>query len=179
MVPNSLSEETPSKEVGHTKNFFRGETSRQRYPTISHQKHLPPSESEGEEELTPVSNRFQSLEDMESDDILQLIESTKKSTSLAKNSEAGGSKPETQDHRSGENTHQEMILTDSPLHIDTKGTNHLKRTCPKHLKREKKVKRTKVTFLLNSSLDGRRGPPPPHLHIFNDYDAYLERERDR
>ncbi|KAL0402157.1 UNVERIFIED_CONTAM: hypothetical protein Slati_4245600 [Sesamum latifolium] len=70
-------------------------------------------ESEGEEELTPVSNRFQSLEDMESDDILQLIESTEKSTSLAKNSEAGGSKAETQDHRSGENTHQEMILTDS------------------------------------------------------------------
>ncbi|KAL0386427.1 UNVERIFIED_CONTAM: hypothetical protein Slati_4603900 [Sesamum latifolium] len=50
---------------------------------------------------------------MESDDILQLIESTGKSTSLAKNSEAGGSKAETQDHRSGENTHQKMILTDS------------------------------------------------------------------
>ncbi|KAL0401939.1 UNVERIFIED_CONTAM: hypothetical protein Slati_4223800 [Sesamum latifolium] len=80
MVPNSLSEETPSKEVGHTKNFFRGETSKQRHPD-----NQPP----------------------------KLIESTGKSTSLAKNSEAGGSKVETQDHRSGENTHQKMILTDS------------------------------------------------------------------
>ncbi|KAL0444854.1 UNVERIFIED_CONTAM: hypothetical protein Slati_2208100, partial [Sesamum latifolium] len=42
MVPNSLSEETPSKEVGHTKNFFRGETSKQRHPDNQPPKvHLP------------------------------------------------------------------------------------------------------------------------------------------
>ncbi|KAL0448789.1 UNVERIFIED_CONTAM: hypothetical protein Slati_1435300 [Sesamum latifolium] len=113
MVPNSLSEETPSKEVGHTKNFFRGETSKQRHPDNQPPKVHLPHQRVKEKRNSPVSNRFQSLEDMESDDILQLIESTGKSTSLAKNSEAGGSKVETQDHRSGENTHQKMILTDS------------------------------------------------------------------
>ncbi|KAL0386226.1 UNVERIFIED_CONTAM: hypothetical protein Sradi_3016900 [Sesamum radiatum] len=61
------------------KNFFQGETRRQKcLGDLSQEEHIAPLESEGEEELTPVSNRFQSLEDMEMDDILQLIESTKK-----------------------------------------------------------------------------------------------------
>ncbi|KAL0289913.1 UNVERIFIED_CONTAM: LINE-1 reverse transcriptase [Sesamum radiatum] len=114
MVPNSLSDETPLKAVGHTKNLFRGESSRQRRPVDKPTKeHLPVSESEGKEELTPVSNRFQSLEDMETEEILHLIESTGKNITPANNYEAGGSKEETQGHRSGENRYQEMILTDS------------------------------------------------------------------
>ncbi|KAL0394703.1 UNVERIFIED_CONTAM: hypothetical protein Slati_4436500 [Sesamum latifolium] len=114
MVPNSLAKETSPKVTGNTKNFFRGEPSRQRCPDDqSSKEHLPPSESEGEEELTPVSNRFQSLEDMEMDDILSLIESTEKNTSPQKDCETGGSNVEAQDHRTSENTNQEMNLTDS------------------------------------------------------------------
>ncbi|KAL0293314.1 UNVERIFIED_CONTAM: hypothetical protein Sradi_6943500 [Sesamum radiatum] len=97
MVPNSLSNETPSKVVGQTKNFLRGESSRQRKSDNKPTKeHIPVSESEGEEELTPVSNRFQSLEDMEMDDISHLIESTGKNTPPIKNCDAGGSKTEIQ-----------------------------------------------------------------------------------
>ncbi|KAL0430783.1 UNVERIFIED_CONTAM: hypothetical protein Sradi_0704300 [Sesamum radiatum] len=96
MVPNSLSDESPLKAVGHNKNLFQGETSRQRRPENKPTKeHLPVSESEGEEELTAVSNRFQSLEDMETEDILHLIESTEKNITPANNGEAEGSKEET------------------------------------------------------------------------------------
>ncbi|KAL0287582.1 UNVERIFIED_CONTAM: hypothetical protein Sradi_7121300 [Sesamum radiatum] len=131
MVPNSLSDKTPSKAAGHTKNFLRGETSRQRRTDKKPSKeHTPDSESEGEEELTPVSNRFQSLEDMETDDISHLIESTGKNTPPIKNCEAGGSKAEIQGHRSGENPYQEMILTDATISHRHKRNKSLEEVMP-------------------------------------------------
>ncbi|KAL0288045.1 UNVERIFIED_CONTAM: hypothetical protein Sradi_7109000 [Sesamum radiatum] len=144
MVPNSLSDEIPSKAVGQTKNFFRGETSRQRRPDNKPTKeHTPASESEGEEELTPVSNRFQSLEDMETDDISHLIESTGKNTPLMKNCEAGGSKAEIQGHCSGENRYQEMILTDSTILHRHKRNKSLEENMTKSFKTGGKGKKNK------------------------------------
>ncbi|KAL0287132.1 UNVERIFIED_CONTAM: hypothetical protein Sradi_7130600 [Sesamum radiatum] len=135
MVPNSLSNETPSKAVGQTKNFLRGETSRQRKPDNKPTKeHIPVSESEGEEELTPVSNRFQSLEDMETDDISHLLESIGKNTPPIKNREAGGSKAEIQGHCNGENSYQEMILTDSTVSHRHKRNKSLEEDMPKSFK---------------------------------------------
>ncbi|KAL0462804.1 UNVERIFIED_CONTAM: hypothetical protein Slati_0168000 [Sesamum latifolium] len=134
MVPNSRSEETPPKIVENNKNFFRGETSRQRCPDDQLLEHSPPSESEGEEELTPVSNRFQSLEDMETNDIFHLIESTRKNTPTDKDYETGGSNVEAQGHRSRENTNQEMILTDSTASHRHKRNKSLEEDMPKSLK---------------------------------------------
>ncbi|KAL0289211.1 UNVERIFIED_CONTAM: hypothetical protein Sradi_7078400 [Sesamum radiatum] len=118
-----------------TKNFLRGETSRQRKPDNKPTKeHIPVSESEGEEELTPVSNRFQSLEDMETDDISHLLESIGKNTPPIKNREAGGSKAEIQGHCNGENSYQEMILTDSTVSHRHKRNKSLEEDMPKSFK---------------------------------------------
>ncbi|KAL0293122.1 UNVERIFIED_CONTAM: hypothetical protein Sradi_6955400, partial [Sesamum radiatum] len=79
VVPNSFSEETLSKAEGIVRRFFLGESSRHRSKKVQEQKHPSPvpqlesTDSEGEEESTPISNRFQSLEDMETEDIYQHI----------------------------------------------------------------------------------------------------------
>ncbi|KAL0448027.1 UNVERIFIED_CONTAM: hypothetical protein Slati_1930600 [Sesamum latifolium] len=112
-----------------TRNFFRGETSRQRCTgDHSPEMHLAPLDSEGEEELNHLSNRFQSLEDMEMDDMLQLIESTQNTASPAKYKETGGSNVDARAHHTSENTfstehpiqegdasQQEIIFTDSTV----------------------------------------------------------------
>ncbi|KAL0320012.1 UNVERIFIED_CONTAM: hypothetical protein Sradi_5262700 [Sesamum radiatum] len=104
MAPNSLLENS-LMTARTNKNFLWGETSRQKcLDDLSPKKHIAPLESEGEEELTPVSNRFQSLEDMEMDNILQLTESTEKNASPDKNYGARGSNGEAQVHRTCENT---------------------------------------------------------------------------
>ncbi|KAL0283501.1 UNVERIFIED_CONTAM: hypothetical protein Sradi_7226000 [Sesamum radiatum] len=140
----TLFQKRPHRRQGQTKNFFRGETSRQRRPDNKPTKeHTPASESEGEEELTPVSNRFQSLEDMETDDISHLIESTGKNTPPIKNCEVGGSKAEIQDHCNGENIYLEMILTDSTVSHRHKRNKSLEENVTKSFKTGGKGKKNK------------------------------------
>ncbi|KAL0416182.1 UNVERIFIED_CONTAM: hypothetical protein Slati_3450100 [Sesamum latifolium] len=131
VVPNSLPEETSPKPTGTTRNFFRGETSRQRclgdQPQEYHslEAHLAPVDSEGEEESTPISNHFQSLEDMETEDILHIIESTQ-TTSPSKDKKTGRCDVDVRIYCNCENTlpmehpiqeggvsQQEIIFTDS------------------------------------------------------------------
>ncbi|KAL0394560.1 UNVERIFIED_CONTAM: hypothetical protein Slati_4422200 [Sesamum latifolium] len=86
VVPNSLSEETSPPAAGIIRRLPRGESSRQRSKRAQSQEHPSPAaqmvslDSEGAEEPTPISNRFQSLEDMETEDILQHIENTQNPT---------------------------------------------------------------------------------------------------
>ncbi|KAL0461270.1 UNVERIFIED_CONTAM: hypothetical protein Slati_0014600 [Sesamum latifolium] len=157
VVPNSLSEENSPKAAGTTRNFFRGETSRQRCAgDHSPETHLAPMDSEGEEELTPVSNRFQSLEDMKTDDIPQLIESTQNTTSPAKDKETGGSNVDARTHCTSKNTfsteyptqegdasQQEIIFTDSTAsnkHKRSKSLEEITNKSPKLGGKGKQVK---------------------------------------
>ncbi|KAL0420356.1 UNVERIFIED_CONTAM: hypothetical protein Slati_3058500 [Sesamum latifolium] len=76
LVPNSLPEETPPQTAGIVRRPHRGENSQrsQKEQPQAHTNSENSCDSEGEEELTLISNRFQSLEDMETEDILQHIE---------------------------------------------------------------------------------------------------------
>ncbi|KAK4383742.1 hypothetical protein Sango_2748100 [Sesamum angolense] len=68
------------ENVSHFRKWAQGENSKQRNREDQAQEQSSPAfqtaslESEGEQEPTPISNRFQSLEDMEMEDTLQHIE---------------------------------------------------------------------------------------------------------
>ncbi|KAL0394544.1 UNVERIFIED_CONTAM: hypothetical protein Slati_4420600 [Sesamum latifolium] len=124
MVPNSHFEETSPKAAGTIKKFFQGETSRQRCTRDQSQEHPSPEahtiplDSEGEEELTPVSNRFQSLEDMKMEDILQHIKNMQKaSTDTAARTSSTYENTLSMEHpiQEGEASQQELIFTDSTV----------------------------------------------------------------
>ncbi|KAL0439448.1 UNVERIFIED_CONTAM: hypothetical protein Slati_2427800 [Sesamum latifolium] len=130
-VPNSQSEETPPRAAGIIRRFFRGETNKQRNKRDQSQEHPSPEaqtvslDSEGEEEPTPISNHFQSLEDMETEEILQHIESMQNTKLPTKGMEAerGVENAHTSENKTttetliqeGEATEQEIIFTNSNL----------------------------------------------------------------
>ncbi|KAK4384294.1 hypothetical protein Sango_3075000 [Sesamum angolense] len=80
IAPNSTPKETPQQNTSLFRKWTRGESSKQRNREVKAREQPPPTiqmtvlESDGEEEPTPISNRFQSLVDMEMEDILQHIE---------------------------------------------------------------------------------------------------------
>ncbi|KAL2237563.1 UNVERIFIED_CONTAM: hypothetical protein Sindi_0948000 [Sesamum indicum] len=80
-VPKPQSKELSPQASESTKKILHGETSRQRN-RMEHSQKQPfyevqtaPLDSEGEDEHTPIFNRFQSLEDLETEDTLQKLES--------------------------------------------------------------------------------------------------------
>ncbi|KAK4384684.1 hypothetical protein Sango_3036000 [Sesamum angolense] len=97
MAPNSTPKETPQQNTSLFRKWTRGESSKQRNREDKAREQSSPTiqttvlESNGEEEPTPISNRFQSLEDMEMEDILQHIENmqTSKSPAVGKGVERG------------------------------------------------------------------------------------------
>ncbi|KAL0416544.1 UNVERIFIED_CONTAM: hypothetical protein Slati_3486300 [Sesamum latifolium] len=92
-VSDSQSRELTSQPqaTGSVKMFFRGETSRhmrEQSPkqTLSEAKAVN-VESEEEDEPTPTSNCFQSLEDLKTEDILHQLENTQDITKITKGTE--------------------------------------------------------------------------------------------
>ncbi|KAL0402600.1 UNVERIFIED_CONTAM: hypothetical protein Slati_4289900 [Sesamum latifolium] len=131
-------EETPPLTAGLVRRLHRGENSQrsQKEQPQAHPNSENSGDSEGEEELTPISNRFQSLECLETEDILQHIEKRQNHTST----EAQASS--TAEHnlttviptQDGETTQQEIIFIDSTSankHKRNKSVEGITRESPK------------------------------------------------
>ncbi|KAL0411762.1 UNVERIFIED_CONTAM: hypothetical protein Slati_3765900 [Sesamum latifolium] len=126
VVPNSLSEETS--------------------PQVT-EVHTASHASEGGEEHIPISNCFQSLEDMETEDILQHVENLQNSTTFTEGTVAvrgdeDGHTPHTVENtldtvtptQEGGTTQQEIIFTDSTVPNKHKRNKSFKGTTEKSSK---------------------------------------------
>ncbi|KAL0336655.1 UNVERIFIED_CONTAM: hypothetical protein Sradi_4877400 [Sesamum radiatum] len=111
-------------------------------------------ESDGEEEPTPISNRFQSLEDMKMEDILQHIENMQTSITSVVGKEVERGEDDGQFHKTqsiaipgpqeGEATQQAIIFKDSATTNKQKSNKSLEGITKKSMKIDGKGKKGKV-----------------------------------
>ncbi|KAL0300009.1 UNVERIFIED_CONTAM: hypothetical protein Scaly_3063100 [Sesamum calycinum] len=153
-APNSTPEETPQHNASLFRKWTRGESNKKRHKEDKSWEQSPPTiqtaalESDGEEKTTPISNWFQSLEDMEMEDILQHIEKmqTSKSTAVEKGVERGEDDGQFHKRQSiaisgpqeGEAIQQAIIFKNSAITNKHKRNKSLEGTTENSMKIDKK-----------------------------------------